>query len=609
MGDRGDADRIEETLGLTTEPLSQLLGAGIRRRRFLMASGALLGSVLLAACGGDDDDDDDDDEDEGDAGGAEPTDTPPPTQAPISVQATPTEEDEDEEDEEEAEPTATEAAAEPTATEEEEEEEEGTKIFRTAYGPDVASMDPAHITGAPDYQLGEAIYNFIGRYTYDPPLGTEIVPELAESWDISTDGQVYTFNIRQGVQFHRGFGELTAHDIVWNWERIKNEDTGSRYRPDFDGSTIEAVDDYTVQVTFEFSYPAFIPAALAFRPGMIISPAAQEELGEDWKTDPVGTGAFQWDEWQPGSFVRVSRFEDYWGEPANVDELFVRVKVDPRTSVLSVSTGELDAFYIDSPDVALDAQSNTPPNTVFMPSEFGQSPLWIAFNTLKPPLDDVRVRQALRYAIDEELIAEELFGGLADPISSFLPPFMFGFCDDVMKFPYDPDRARELLDEAGVPGDWKPVLLADSTSIAASIVVEAVGSFWQDIDVDVQIDLPERGIFLERRYAYDFDMFTISVGRIEPDQIATPYWTGGARVNQAQYFGADDLIPLAKSEADTGRRAELYCELQQRMAEDSPAAFIIATSSQLIVNERVSGIAGPGWQTRYDWTRIDVPAE
>src|SRR5262249_51143109 len=147
-------------------------------------------------------------------------------------------------------------------------------------------MDPAMITGNPDYQLGEAIFNFMGRYTYNPPLGTDIKPELAD-WEIQDGGKTYIFHVRKGVKFHSGYGDLTADDIKWNWERIKDPKTASRYATDFAGSTISALDSSTLKVTFDQPYSAFIPASLAFRPGMIISPKAFQEAPDKWKTRPI----------------------------------------------------------------------------------------------------------------------------------------------------------------------------------------------------------------------------------------------------------------------------------------------------------------------------------
>ncbi|MBI3978065.1 MAG: hypothetical protein HY331_07765 [Chloroflexi bacterium] len=563
----------------------------LSRRRFLYVWTAATGGLLAAACGG------------GPAPAPTavsvptpvPTQPARPTQVPIAIATS-------------APAPAPSPTVQAAATAVPAAKPGGVKVFRVAFEPDVQNMDPAKITGAPDYQLGEAIYNFIGRYTYNPPLGTKINPELAE-WEIKDGAKTYIFHIRKGVKFQGGFGDLTAEDVKWNWERIADQKSGSRYYTDFAGSEIKALDQYTVQVRFPNAYPAFIPASLAFRPGLIVSPKAFKERGDKWKTAPVGSGPFEWVDWQVGSQVTLKRFEGYWGTKPKVDRIIMKTKVDDRTTVLAVAKGELDAFYIDDPDVALDVAKNTPKGAKFFKAEYGQSPYWLAYNMKKKPFDDIRVRQALRYAIDNEAIARDLYGGLADPIASFLPPFMFGYSADVPRFKYNPDTARKLLKEAGVSADWAPGVLGQGQSSIARKITEAVVSMWNDVGVKAKADIPEYAAFLKRRAEGDYDVFGIGVGRIEPDQIATPYWRSNSPVNNSFYTAGDDLIDQAKAEPDPDKRAKLYRDLQAKISQDSPAAFIVATSGHVLVNNRVSGVSGSGWQTRYDWFSIDVPAE
>jgi ABC-type transport system substrate-binding protein len=488
----------------------------------------------------------------------------------------------------------------------------GKNIYKVANQPDIQNLDPATITGQPDYNIGEAIFNFIGRYTYNPPLGTDIIPELAEKWDIAPDAKTFTFHIRKGVKFHKNYGDLTAEDVKWNWARIQDKATASRYQTDFAGAQFDVVDANTLKVSFEKAYPSFIRASLAFRPGMIVSPKAMQEKGDAWKTEPIGTGPFEWTKLDPGVGLTLSRFEGYWGPKPKVDQITFRFKIDDRAAILAVAKGELDAFYISEPDIAIDVSKKTDPNTTFVKADFGQSPYWIAFHMKKPPLDNVKVRQALRYAIDVNSIAKDLYGGLADPVHSFLPPFMFGYSDNITKFNYDPEKAKSMHKESGVNlSSWQPVMMGSGASVDAKLIHEAVASYWTDVGVKVKNDLPEYGIFLERRRNGDYDMFGISVGRIEPDQIATPYWysTSPPTANNSFYTLADDLIDRAKSEPDTNKRKELYRQLQDKISVDSPAAFTVATSVHLLANKRVAGLYGASWQSRVDWVNVDVPAE
>jgi peptide/nickel transport system substrate-binding protein len=152
-------------------------------------------------------------------------------------------------------------------------------------------------------------------------------------------------------------------------------------------------------------------------------------------------------------------------------------------------------------------------------------------------------------------------------------------------------------------------MLGSAQSVYARKIHEAVASYWADIGLKPKNDVIDQGVFLQRRAAGDYDVFGIGVGRIEPDQVATAYFRTGSTVNNSFYAGADDLIDQARAEPDRPKRADLYKKAQQKIAEDSPAAFIVATNSPILVHKRVTGISGAAWLHRFDWFTVDVPAE
>lgn len=219
------------------------------------------------------------------------------------------------------------------------------------------------------------------------------------------------------------------------------------------------------------------------------------------------------------------------------------------------------------------------------------------------------MRQALRYAINQEEIAKSLFGGLAEPVHSFLPPSMFGYSSDVTKFEYNPDKARQLLKDANVPADWAPNHVSYSTLQVCRKVSEAVASYWTDVGVKVKTELLENAIITQRTTGRDFDMWSTYITRIDPDQLSAPYFRSDSPGNSAGYTGADDLIDKARFEPDTTQRAKLYRDLQDKISQDSPAAFVISVAEGILINKRVTGLKGAGWQERHDWFNVDVPAE
>jgi peptide/nickel transport system substrate-binding protein len=485
----------------------------------------------------------------------------------------------------------------------------GLKIYRVGLSGDATEMDPARSTTQANNPVQEALFNYVGRYTYHPPLGTQINPELAEGWEVQDGARTFIFHLRKGVKFHEGYGELTADDIKWNWERVRDPKTASAGGPDWAGSTLSVLDPTTLKVTFEQPYPAFLGATVGYGYAMIVSPKAFQDVGERWSSHPIGSGAFVWDSLQPGSSLTLKRNPDYWGTRPKIDQIQFRMKVDDRTAVLAVSRGELDAMYISDPDVAISASKNSDPNVRFIKSAFGQSPFTLWFNMRRKPLDDIRVRQALRYAIDANAIAKNLFGGLADPIHSFLPPWMFGFSEDVAHFEYNPDKARQLLKEANVAADWQPSMLSQSILTISRRVTEAIASYWTDVGIKVQNESLEQGLITRRSANNDFDMYGTYISRVDPDQLTLRFWHSKGATNRSGYTGADELIDRIRSEPDPGARAKLYRDLQEKLSVDSPAAFVVATSEHLLLNKRVVGEEGAGWLERMNWFDADVPAE
>jgi peptide/nickel transport system substrate-binding protein len=485
----------------------------------------------------------------------------------------------------------------------------GTKIYRLGSLPDVVSMDPANMSNQIDFQIAEMIFNLMGRYTYDPPLGNAITPELAENWEIKDDAKTWIFHIRKGVKFQKGYGDLTAEDVKANWEHIKKPDTASPFRVEFGNSTIDVLDPYTVQVKFDQPKPSFMTAVLGFRPGFIVSPKARAELGDRWKSNPIGSGPYVWSDYQAGTSLTMTKNPDYWGQKPMLDEIHYRFKIDDRAAPLAVSKGELDAFYLSDPDAMIAAAKNTDPNVTFHKSAAGQAPYVQFFNMRRKPLDDIRVRHALRYAIDNEAIAKELFGGLADPLHSFLPPSMFGFSKDVMEFEYNPDKAKQLLKDANVPADWEINLISYSTLLICRRVTEAVVSYWEDIGLKVKPELLDSALYGKRNSAREFDVSATYITRIDPEQLAVPYFRSDSSGNSSGYTGADDLIDRARTEPDADKRAKIWRDLQDKVSQDSPASFIISVAEGIILNKRVKGHTGTGWQERHPVFTIDVPAE
>jgi peptide/nickel transport system substrate-binding protein len=185
---------------------------------------------------------------------------------------------------------------------------------------------------------------------------------------------------------------------------------------------------------------------------------------------------------------------------------------------------------------------------------------------------------------------------------------MFGFKDDVTSYPYDPDKARQLLKAANVPDDWQPSMVSQAILPICRRITEAIASYWTDIGIKVQNDSLDQGLIVSRSAQNDFDMYGTYISRVDPDQLTARFWRSTGSGNRSGYTAADDLIDQIRNEADPTIRAALYGQLQEKLSADAPAAFVVAVSEHLLLNKRVVGEDGAGWLERLDWTTADVTA-
>ncbi|WP_435742874.1 ABC transporter substrate-binding protein [Microbacterium sp. PMB16] len=355
---------------------------------------------------------------------------------------------------------------------------DGTFVFAASSDP--ASLDPAFA------QDGETFR--VSRQMFEGLVGTEPgtadpAPLLAESWESAEDGMSHTFTLKEGVTFHDGT-PFNAEAVCFNFDRWFNwtglaasEALGYYYNKLFKGYSSNAADavyksctpDGDAKVTIELNKPfAGFVASLSLPAFGMQSPSALEEFGADEVSGtaeapvlseyatahPVGTGPFQFEEWAPGEQVTLTGYDDYWGEKGQIDEIIFRTIDDPTARRQALEAGDIDGFDLVGPadSQALEDDGFTmvsrPPFTV----------LYLAFNQVVPELQDIRVREALSYAVDKDALIKQVLPAGTEKATQFVPPVVNGYNKDVTTFDYDPDKAMALLEEAGYTAD-KPLTL------------------------------------------------------------------------------------------------------------------------------------------------------
>ena len=460
--------------------------------------------------------------------------------------------------------------------------------LRVRVGSDISILDPAMIFQIENQTVAGHVFN--GLMKYDQATN-EIVPDLTRELEISDDGRTYTFHLREGVAFHKGYGTLTSDDVRFSFERVLDPDGGSRYRGQLAAiESIETPDDLTVVIHLNAPNSGFLHKVCAFNQGWIVSRAAVEEKGEGFTLDPVGTGPFMFDSWTAGALVRMRANPDYFDGAPAVEEVVLRIIRDETATALALENGEIDiAYSLQQPEVI--ARLEGVPGVTMMTREANHTTN-LVLNTTIEPLGDIRVRQAIMHALNRQGLIDGFFRGTKAPASSVLTPTFVEFTDDVPQYDFDPDRARALLAEAGAEGfefeivtvalspfDRFPVVMADD--------LNAVG-------INTRITVLERGAYVQARSSGRVNScITAVVGPPDPDSpLVTLYHTASfpPGLNTSHYGEADDLLNAAAAEMDMDRRAELYGDVLRKTMEDLPVIPLYAERLFMAHSAAVEGL-------------------
>ncbi len=574
-----------------------------------MAASAPVVMSLLAACGGDDDDDDGGDS-------AEATETPArsvPTAA-VGGQETATEDDEEaatevEDAEETAEDEATEMATEEDeveATESDEMDDEakygGTMIVTGHH--EIASLSPDDAGPTVHYTI---VSNMFNRMLELDPWYT-LQPVLAESFEVSEDGTVYTFNLVEGVMFHNG-DDMTATDVKYTIDWQADEANGTVQHNNFTSvASTEAVDDYTVTITLSQPSAPFLALGVNGLGGMVLPSAYHAEIGEDaFKAEAVGTGAFKLKQWNAAEFTEIEAFEDHFRGRPYLD--IFRENIVPEASVRAVAleTGEADSAVwplVTEDHLRFLEDPQFEDYTVIVTSSVAVN--HFPTDNLHPVLGDKMVRQAMMYAIDRESIANDLWSGLAVVATANLSPALeFYYNPDVVTYEYDPELAAQMLDEAGwvvgadgirekdgVRAAWTCTIITGDQ--ARRPEAEVVQQWFSEVGLEMTIAEAPTATILEEFENDNLDqsLFNWTYGGTSGD----PDGSTGLRSDALRNFSnfrndrVDELLDMGVAETDPDARAEIYKEIQAIVAEEVPFLFIKYWDWFNIYTPRIKGL-------------------
>ncbi len=445
------------------------------------------------------------------------------------------------------------------------------------------TLEPPHLdpTAGAAAAIDEIVYGNLFQGLTRIDRNGEVKPSLARAWQISNDGLIYTFFLQEGVAFHDGTG-FDADDVVFSLERARAPDSVNAQKALFEPiESVRKVGQFQVEVRLKRPTGGFL-FNLGWGDAVMVAP----ESAETNKSNPIGTGPFQFEAWVKGDRVRLLRFGAYWGGAPRLNEVTFKFVPDAAAQVAALLAGDIDAFAnLNSPE-SLEPLRQDPRFTVAVGTTEGETIL--AINNARAPLDDIRVRRALAHAIDRQGLIDGAMFGAGTPIGSHFAPHHPAYVDLTDRYPHDPEKAKALLAEAGFGPD-KPLSLTLKLPppTYARRGGEVLAAQLAKVDVEVELIPMPWAQWLDQVFRNtDFDLTIVS--HTEPMDI-------NIYGRDKYYFNYDGpevkalLTDLDNTQMPEMRYAILG-KLQRQVAEDAVNVFLFQLAKLGVWNAKLRGL-------------------
>jgi len=480
-------------------------------------------------------------------------------------------------------------------------------------------LDTAVITDGISSRITHQIYDTLVKYKGST---TEIEPGLVEKWEVSQDGKVWTLHVRKNVKFHDG-EPADAKAIVWNIERwwksehpqhanqVKAGQTFEYWEGQFEGhddksivSRVEAVDANTVRVTLKRPQAPFLANIGIFSFG-IASPKAVEKWGTEFGKHPVGTGAYKFVEWKPNQEVILEANPDYWGVKPKIKRVVVRNIKDNSQRLAALKAGEIHGMEGLNPDDVKVVKGDPNLQVLLRPTN---TTGYVAFNFKVKEFQDKRVRQAVAHAINKKAIVEAFYGGTGLVATQFQPPSLWGYNKELKDFEYSPEKARDLLKQAGFPNGLSEITWEDGKKEplvfwymsrsrpyfpAPKEIGEAIAADMAKIGIKAQLQTVEWANYLDKRKNGQLPIYMLgwTGDNGDPDNFLCYFFCQPGSSREAFYSNKvlADLLLRAATLTTQGERARLYRQAEQMIHDDAPRLFIANNQPPIALSKKVKG--------------------
>lgn len=449
-------------------------------------------------------------------------------------------------------------------------------------------LDPTANTAA---AIDRVVYAniFEGLVKVDPSGG--FIPGLAESWQVSADGLTYTFSLRKKVVFHNGeaFNAATAK---WNLERAAQPDSGNPHPEYFNGvASIETPDSHTLTIRLKAVDALFI--AHMAEGDAVMLPMQNDG---DAKSNPIGTGPFKFVNWVRGDRVEMARFDGYWNPVLPyLDRVTFRFISDPAAQIAALKAGDIDVIgYVAAPESAMMLEKDDR-FKVYAGTTTGE--VIMSTNNQAAPFDNLLVRRAMAHAIDRQAVVDLVMFGYGTPIGSHWSPSTPYYRDLTGRFPYDPEKARALLKEAGYPDGFEATIKLPAIYSYSKRAGEVITDMLGKVGIDLTIEIVEWGQWIDRIFKKKEFQLTM-IGHVEA-------WDIGIYAKPDYYFQYDsqpfrDAYAKALAAPDESGKAEWFGRCQEIIADDAVNGYLFSAPSLPVMKAAVMG-----WWQNYPTVALD----
>ncbi len=467
--------------------------------------------------------------------------------------------------------------------------------FRIAVGIDPDTMDPVLSTTTTVANIVEYVAE---RLISTDKEGTPH-PHLITDWEISDDSLEYTLHIREGVTFHDGT-PLDAEAVKWNLDRLLDPDVPVPNRSPFESiEEVEVVDEYTVKLHLSEPFAPLI-SAFELENAAIVSPASVDLEANAYEniTQPIGTGPYVFEERVKGERIVVTRNEDYWGEQPYYDEVVFRIVPEAATRESLLLAGQVDLIILPPVSDVPALQQNPDVEVLLAPSD---RTIFIALNNNDEVLSDPRVRQALNYAVNKQDIIDSVLFGAAEPIDAPMAPSLFGYCPQE-PYEYNPEKAKELLAEAGVEEGQQFNFIAPTGRYVQDFqAAQAIAGYLSEVGIEATLqtmDWPSYvGAILKPPEENELDLHFLgwAPSYLDSAQQMVQFHSSQAPPNglETSFYHnpeVDELISAARQETDPETRKELYCQASEIIWEEAPWIFLWIQRFPIIYRSDIANV-------------------